>query len=581
MPKLKDRLFVTILLVCLVPILLVSFVFHKAASHAVFDQYEGSIEEHLKQSDERFSMFLQLVGSNVEQMANDPAVRLTEGKLPHFSQAPVPLASLSKETERALNSLRNYWAVQKHIIKNVHIVTKEGGYASLHHQPEFTRMDPRRWRVYREILNGDQGPSLVEQIDPEISMPSVYMARRIANPNGQPCGLLLVEIDWNQVRAQFTSNTDSDTVSFLVLSKGKRVLMHSDPEKIGKDLQEFGHHQIFSRIGQGNDKVFTYMSDTGLLYVYQHISPLTGYIYAAILPEQTVNSHLQRLETILALVTLLVIALSAYMAHRISNWISQPVSMLVAATDALRQGDFSTRVPIHDIEEIQQLEKQFNEMAGQLQELLSRERDYLKKELDQIVRSFYLAVEMKDPYTAGHTERVTRYALMIYDCLQEKPTDFTRDDLRYAGLMHDIGKVAVPDRVLLKEGKLTAEEYELIKLHASMGADIVEQIESLSHVSPGVRHHHERWDGKGYPAGLRGEAIPRMGRILAIADTFDAMTSTRSYRKAMTAEAARDEIVRCAGTQFDPSLVEVFCQAYDNGLFTKTVAVEEVAAGTG
>jgi HD-GYP domain-containing protein (c-di-GMP phosphodiesterase class II) len=255
--------------------------------------------------------------------------------------------------------------------------------------------------------------------------------------------------------------------------------------------------------------------------------------------------------------------------------------MLVSATGALRQGDFSIRVPIHDIEEIQQLEKQFNEMAGQLQELLSREREYVKKELDQIVRSFYLAVEMKDPYTAGHTERVTEYALVIYDCLQEKPTEFSRDDLRYAGLMHDIGKVAIPDRVLLKEGKLTQEEYELIKLHASMGADIVEQIESLGHVSPGVRHHHERWDGKGYPAGLSGEAIPLMGRILAIADTFDAMTSTRSYRKAITAEAARDEIVRCSGTQFDPELVEVFCKAFENGLFEKRNAAVEAAAGSG
>jgi len=185
--------------------------------------------------------------------------------------------------------------------------------------------------------------------------------------------------------------------------------------------------------------------------------------------------------------------------------------------------------------------------------------------LDQIVRSFYLAVEMKDPYTAGHTERVTEYALIIYDHMDQADRQlFSRDDLRYASLMHDIGKVAIPDHVLLKNGRLTREEYEQMKRHSSIGADIVEQIESLAHVSPGVRHHHERWDGYGYPDRLKGEKIPLIGRILAVADTFDAMTSTRSYRKAMTVTEAYEEILRGSHSQFDPSIVSAFQQAFDN-----------------
>jgi len=186
--------------------------------------------------------------------------------------------------------------------------------------------------------------------------------------------------------------------------------------------------------------------------------------------------------------------------------------------------------------------------------------------LDQIVRSLYLAVEMKDSYTAGHTERVAQYALAIYDQMDESQKRMLpRDDLRYAGLLHDIGKVAIPDHILQKEGKLTPEEYEIVKLHPTTGADMVEQIESLAHISRGIRYHHERWDGRGYPHQLKGEQIPLMGRILAVADTFDAMISTRSYRQAVSAQTAYEEVLRCSRTQFDPQIVEYFKKAYEKG----------------
>jgi putative nucleotidyltransferase with HDIG domain len=194
------------------------------------------------------------------------------------------------------------------------------------------------------------------------------------------------------------------------------------------------------------------------------------------------------------------------------------------------------------------------------------QKELIQKGLEPVVLGFYLAVEMKDPYTAGHTERVTRYALAIYDQMgEEQKRQLPRDDLRYAGLLHDIGKVAIPDHILQKEGKLTDEEYEQIKRHPTVGANLVEQIETLAHVSPGVRYHHERWDGKGYPEQLKGEEIPLAGRILAVADTFDAMTSSRTYRKALSPQTALEEILRCSDTQFDPYVVAMFAEAYRKG----------------
>jgi HD-GYP domain-containing protein (c-di-GMP phosphodiesterase class II) len=127
-----------------------------------------------------------------------------------------------------------------------------------------------------------------------------------------------------------------------------------------------------------------------------------------------------------------------------------------------------------------------------------------------------------------------------------------------AGLLHDVGKIGVPEAVLQKTGKLTDEEFEQIKKHPAIGARILQDVKQVADLLPGVLHHHERYDGRGYPARLSGTDIPLMGRIICLADCFDAMTSSRTYRKAMPLEAALTEIRRCSGTQFDPELAEVF-----------------------
>ena len=135
-----------------------------------------------------------------------------------------------------------------------------------------------------------------------------------------------------------------------------------------------------------------------------------------------------------------------------------------------------------------------------------------------------------------------------------------------AGLLHDVGKIGVPEAVLQKPGRLTDEEFEQIKQHPAIGAKILRDIKQIEDIIPGVLYHHERYDGKGYPDGLAGEDIPLMGRIICLADCFDAMTTSRTYRKALPLEVAMAEIRRCAGTQFDPRLAEVFLRSGHEGL---------------
>jgi putative nucleotidyltransferase with HDIG domain len=180
------------------------------------------------------------------------------------------------------------------------------------------------------------------------------------------------------------------------------------------------------------------------------------------------------------------------------------------------------------------------------------------------IESLAKAFEAKDRYNKGHMERVLEYGLAIASELD--PNLLNDDVLKLSLLFHDIGKIEVPDYILNKPAKLTPEEYEIIKRHPVAGEEILKPVKFLQEVAKVIRQHQERWDGKGYPDGLKGEEIHLYARIVAVADAFDAMTSDRSYRKAMKVEDAVEEILRNSGTQFDPKIVEAFHRAYENGL---------------
>ena len=169
------------------------------------------------------------------------------------------------------------------------------------------------------------------------------------------------------------------------------------------------------------------------------------------------------------------------------------------------------------------------------------------------------AVETKDYYTRGHSERVSKGSVMIARAIGMRPERV--EAIRYAGMLHDVGKLGVPTKVLQKTGKLTEEEYAAIQLHPMRGLEIIREIGFLDEALAGIMHHHERIDGRGYPMGLAGDEIPEFARVLAVADAFDCMTSTRSYRGARTVSEAVAELRRCSGTQFDPAFVDALVAA--------------------
>ncbi len=222
---------------------------------------------------------------------------------------------------------------------------------------------------------------------------------------------------------------------------------------------------------------------------------------------------------------------------------------------------------INDCEAYHYLQKPFDpsELQQTLsQALLLRERALenrhivtnLRKLLFSTIGAICEALEEKDKYTIGHSRRVTRYALMLGRELGLSEPQLQK--LHLAGLLHDIGKIGTPERILNKPGRLTDEEFVKIKEHPGQGADIIKNLKQLGEVVDWVRFHHERYDGNGYPGNLGGEEIPMGAAILAVADTYDAMTSDRSYRKGLPHQVAVAEIKKCTGSQFNPDVAAAF-----------------------
>jgi ribonuclease P protein subunit RPR2 len=223
-------------------------------------------------------------------------------------------------------------------------------------------------------------------------------------------------------------------------------------------------------------------------------------------------------------------------------------------------------------QEAAEKERQLQRYAADLRETFKQERQRaqeLRSSYTATVRALSNAVEARDAYTGKHAERVTAYGLAIARELDGSLAEAS--EVEFGFLLHDIGKVAIPDAILYKPGPLNDEERALMAQHPVIGSEIVRGIEFLSGAVAVVRHHHERWDGSGYPAGLAGEEIPLAARIFAVGDVLDALTTHRPYRPPSPMSVAREMITAGAGSQFDPAVVEVFNRIGDEA-FTSIAA---------
>jgi putative nucleotidyltransferase with HDIG domain len=261
-----------------------------------------------------------------------------------------------------------------------------------------------------------------------------------------------------------------------------------------------------------------------------------------------------------------VVLLAVLFGYFFAVGISGPIRSLAASTRAISRGEFHQRTPVRGAAEISELAENFNLMASDIEEYIERLKEAAEENRELFIGSIRMlaaAIDEKDPYTRGHSGRVAKYSTVIAQEMGMSAEEL--DKLKISALLHDVGKIGVDDRVLKKPGSLTAEEFDIMKTHTTKGANIMRPVSQLKDMLPGIELHHEHMDGRGYPYGLTGPQIPMMARIIAVADTLDAMTTNRPYQSAMDLDYALGRVKALAGSKFDQAVVDALESAVNAG----------------
>jgi HD-GYP domain-containing protein (c-di-GMP phosphodiesterase class II) len=367
-----------------------------------------------------------------------------------------------------------------------------------------------------------------------------------------------------------------DVAAFLVDRDG-RVLVHSEP---AVDVQHpnFSHLKLVREFSKATVplRLTESYDDKGekLLGTVAPAPPNVGVIVQK--PESRAFASVDEMVRSTIQWVAIALALAIVASIVFASGIARPIRILTDRSREIAQGNYQQRVELKTHTEIGELAQNFNVMSQSIEEAIAQ----LKKAAHEnhllflnSVRMLAAAIDAKDPYTRGHSERVARYSIAIGKNLELPEKDMR--NLRISALLHDVGKIGIDDRILRKPGALSDEEFEVMKQHPAKGAAIMSGVAQLIDIIPGMKYHHEKWSGGGYPDGLEGEQIPMQARIVAIADTFDAMTTNRPYQKAMELGYVVEKIKSFAGTRFDPRVVDAFVSAVKRG----DVQIEEQVRG--
>jgi len=298
------------------------------------------------------------------------------------------------------------------------------------------------------------------------------------------------------------------------------------------------------------------------------VSPVPSLEWAVIAqkPQREAYSNVYEMQDKANLLAIAMIILSGFVGILLARRITGPLEGLTESSRAIARGDFSQRVKMKSRTEIGELASTFNLMSEDLERLIADLKLAAEKNRSLFLNSIQMlagAVDEKDPYTKGHSDRVTKYSVMI--AKEMHLTNEEVEKIRIAAQLHDVGKIGIEDRILKKPGALTPEEYEVMKSHTVRGANILRPVEQLREMIPGIELHHESMDGKGYPYGLKGAEIPLSARIIAVADTFDAMTTNRPYQAAHEPEYAVKIINTLGRNRLDPLVVSALTKIFERG----------------
>jgi HD-GYP domain-containing protein (c-di-GMP phosphodiesterase class II) len=376
-------------------------------------------------------------------------------------------------------------------------------------------------------------------------------------------------VSLRRVADRLREEAKADVTAFVVDRTG-RVLMHSEPF-VHVQRPSFAHLKIVQEFMKAPVRLTESYEDLvngETVEMLGTVAPVGGPDWGVVVQKQqaqafaSIRTMIRRTLEWAAIAVALAILVGIVSAATITR----PIRTLAERSREIAEGNYQQRVDVRAHNEIGELADNFNIMSEEVEkavEGLKRAANENHQLFINSIRMLAAAIDAKDPYTRGHSERVARYSVAIGKHLHLSTDEMKH--LRISALLHDVGKIGIDDRILRKPGALSEDEFEIMKGHPEKGAAIMGAIAQLTNVIPGMKYHHEKWAGGGYPDGLKGEEIPMQARIVAIADTFDAMTTNRPYQKAMDLNYVVEKIVSFAGTRFDPQVTEAFVRAVKHG----------------
>ncbi len=385
-------------------------------------------------------------------------------------------------------------------------------------------------------------------------------------------GMIACVVDLQFLIRQLREVTGGGLTPYVVDSQGRLVAAATPEFATGQQMKNL---DIVRNFVDGGNKAqlaetreFTVDAGSERVEMLGTFSPVMSLNWAVVVQKPRREAYrgvyeMQRTARLLAvLAVLLSIFVSIFAARRITN----PLQVLTQSSRALARGDFSQRVRLWSRTEIGELAQTFNTMSEELERFVEDLKRAAEENRALFMGSIQMlagAVDEKDPYTRGHSDRVTRYSLLIAKEMK-LPSSFM-ETLQISAQLHDVGKIGIEDHILKKPGALTEEEFEVMKTHTTKGANILRPVTQLAEMLPGIELHHEALDGRGYPYGLKGDQIPLLARVIAVADTFDALTTNRPYQQAHTPEQALQIIKNLAGKRLDPAAVDALLAVYERG----------------
>jgi putative nucleotidyltransferase with HDIG domain len=361
------------------------------------------------------------------------------------------------------------------------------------------------------------------------------------------------------------SNRDVEYIA--VIDTHRNVVAHSDIKKRGEILKG-AEGNFFKKNGDGTIVREVFLSSgrsfeisTPIVFKGKGLGTVIVGVNQSVLLEA---QRLARQRIFLMFTVILLVGLIGILG--LSFLITRPIKELSAGVEELKGGKGTRPLRVYSKDELGKLTESFNNMSklitDQKKELFKYTQE-LEEAYISIVRVLAMAIDARDSYTLGHSARVASHSLMIGEEIGLKRNEL--EELEIASLFHDVGKLKTPDAILFKSRSLNSTEYDEIRHHPEDGAEILKKVKPLQKYVEPVKHHHEYYNGEGYPDGLDGDGIPLYAAIISIADTYDAMTSTRPYRKALSKEEACKELEKEAGKQFHPELVKAFLRAIEHG----------------